>query len=329
MTTLFNATEPTKSRATEADYVRRYQQLRNRLIKETGRTSLTPEEVVGHLLAKKETFTMSYWRLLKNAVLFTMNSRFPQYNAAIEALQAESSSGLPKTSTRTSGRKMKQVPDAAWGKLQIVLRARAKDGYKHAQGVLDVLSATLVTGLRPNEWSFSEVTKHTETGREVLRVRNSKHSNGRANGEFRELFIDNLTPDERSLIDAALAYCAVEHDSEAPKIELALKNELENARDRTLPGAKRVTSSITLYSFRHQFIADAKTTFESPVMIAALCGHSSTKTAFAHYGKRRHGNAKIKVTPTPESIEAVHKVTVEVYKTFAANRAELRSPTIF
>jgi integrase len=330
MTTLVYGIEPTRTPKTEAGYVRKYQQLRSRLIKETGNTGMTPEEVVGHLLDKKDTFTsMGYWRLLKNSVLFTMNTRFGQYTAAIDALKAESSAGLPKTSPRTSGRKLKQVPEAAWKELQIVLRARAKDGHRHAQGLLDVLSATLLVGLRPNEWCFSEVGIHAETSRDVLRIRNSKHSNGRANGEFRELFIDRLSAAERKLIDAALAYCVVQDDAEAARRELALKNELENARDRTLPGVKRAASSVTLYSFRHQFIANAKATFESPVMIAAMCGHSSTKTASLHYGKRRHGNAKIKVAPTPESIEAVHKVTLEVYKTNSLTRKEMGGPSIF
>ena len=329
MASLFSPTKPTASKATEDGYVRRYQQLRARLIKETGQADLTAEEVVGKLLVKKESFSMSYWRLLKNAVLFVMNSRFPQYTAAIEALQNESSAGLSKSSSQTSGRKKKQVPASSWVKLQDVLRARAKDGHKHAQGLLDVLSATLLTGLRPNEWCFSEIARHEATGRDVLRVRNSKHSNGRANGEFRELFIDDLKDSERAQIEAALSYCVIVKVTDAATIELALKNELENARDRTLPGSKSVMSSITLYSFRHQFIADAKTTFESPVMIAALCGHSSTKTAFAHYGKRRHGTAKVKVTPTAESVQAVHTISVEVYKTYLANRQQIRRPDVF
>lgn len=224
---------------------------------------------------------------------------------------------------------MKQVPESIWSKLQIALRARAKDGYKHAQGLLDVLSATLLIGLRPREWCCSEIAKHLETGRDVLRVRNAKHSNGRANGEFRELFIDNLSSGERAVIDAAISYCVFPHGSTAAKIELALKHELEYARERILVGLGRAPSSITLYSFRHQFIADAKTTFESPVMIAALSGHSSTQTAFLHYGKRRHGNARVKVAPTPESIEAVHKVKVEVYRTAVLNREEVGGPTMY
>jgi integrase len=328
MTALFNVNEITRSQATEISYVVRYQQLRTRFIKETGNTDMTPEEVVGHLLSKKEDLTMSYWRLLKNAVLYTMNTRFSHYNAAIEALQAESSAGLAKTSSRTSGRKMKHVPKGAWGKLQIVLQGRAKSGHKHSQGVLDVLCATLLTGLRPNEWCFSEIAIHGETGRELLRVRNSKHSNGRANGEFREIFIDNLTQDERSLIARSLSYCSRTNNSDAAKIQLALKNEFENARDRTLPSLKRAASSITLYSFRHQFIANAKTTFESPAIIAALCGHSSTKTASMHYGKRRHGNAKIKVTPTVESIAQVHRVAVEAYKVTTMKMERSSGPTI-
>jgi hypothetical protein len=328
MAPLFNPTRSTASKATKEMYVRRYQQLHARLVKESGQADLTAEEVVGKLLLKKETLSMSYWRLLKNAVLYVMNSRFPQYTAAIEALENESSDGLAKAPSGTGGRKTKPVPTSSWNRLQQVLRTRAKDGHKHAQGLLDVLSATLVTGLRPNEWCFSDIARHAATGRVVLRVRNARYSNDHADGPSREFFIDDLNASEQQQIKSALAYCAVTRDAGAATVELALKNELDNARDRTLPGATRALPPITLNAFRQQFIADAKTTFESPVMLAALCGDYGTKTAFA-YGKRRLGSPKVRVTPTAESIQAIHAITIALYQAFLANRHRLRRPDVF
>ena len=73
----FNGTGPTRTRETEAGYLRRYQQMQASLVKATGRADLSPEEVVGHLLNTKENFSMSYWRYQKNAVLYVMNTRFP------------------------------------------------------------------------------------------------------------------------------------------------------------------------------------------------------------------------------------------------------------
>jgi hypothetical protein len=328
MESLLNPTTTTASKATEEEYVRRYQQLRARLIKQTGQADLTAEEVVGKLLLNKESFSMSYWRLLKNAVLFVMNSRFPHYSAAIEALENESSAGLVKAPSGISDRKTKPISESSWNKLQQVLRTRAKDGHKHAQGLLDVLSATLVTGLRPSEWCFSDITLHAATGRDVLRVRNAQYSNGHADSEFREFFIDDLKEAEQIQIQAALSYCAIIRDADAATIELALKNELDNARDRTLPRTLRPLPPITLNSFRQQFIADAKATFESQVMLAALCGFSSTKMKFSH-GKRRLISPKVRVMPTAESIQAIHTITVDLYKVFLANRHQLRRPDVF
>lgn len=316
----FNTKTPTLSDKTKAAYLRRYQSLRSRLGNENGNADLEPEEVVALMILAKPNWSMHTWRQYKASVLHVLETRFPHLDEAMEQLRSESSAGLAKKSDRTSGRKIKQVPDKVWNALQATLRARIKHGHKHAQGLLDVLNATMITGLRPNEWGFSRISVHGETGRQVLRVRNSKHSNGRANGEFRELFIDELSESELATVKAALSYCSAATAEKASQIQLALKNELDVVRDRTIRGSRKPQSSVTIYSFRHQFIANAKDTFDDPVLISALVGHSSTKTAFEHYGKRRNSSSKVRVYPTPESVEAVHKITLELYRDFVAKR---------
>jgi integrase len=324
--TLFQKETPTISDATKARYEARYQNLRRRLADEYGKTDVTPDEVVAHLILKRDSLgSMATWRTYKAFALYVLKANFPENHQAYETLKGVGSAGLATTSARTSGQKKKSVPKSEWDQLQATLRLRADRGHQHAQGLLDTLSATLLTGLRPNEWCFSHLATHESTGRLVMHVRNSKHSNGRANGEARELFIDELTPTELATVKAAIQYCTANDETAAEKIQLALKNELDTARDVTLASTKKAGSSITFYSFRHQFIADAKLTFEDPVTISALAGHSSTKTAFEHYGKRRDGRSRIRVYPTPESVEAVQKITLETYKQFVAQRSEQSS----
>ena len=321
MASNYSSTKPTRSLRTKARYSHLYKLMRDQFMRESGRYDLTAEEVVAIAIQKKHESCMSSWRSTKAVLMFALETKFPQFTAALEALEAESSAGLEKFSSKTSGQKKKFVPAAQWAALQSTLRQRISREHKHAQGLLYVLTATLLTGLRPNEWCHSHRSIHAATGRPVLRVRNSKVSNGRANGDFREMFIDGLDAVELEAVDGALAYCSCDNDDDAQRIETAMKNELENARDRTLSNRQQTQSSITLYSFRHQFVANAKQTFQKPELIAALAGHSSTKTAFEHYGKRRNGTGVVKVVPTPESLEAVLKVTLEIYKDFVLSRS--------
>ena len=321
MASNYNSAKPTKSPQTKARYSYIYTCMRDQFMNETGRFDLTAEEVVAMAIQKKHEACMATWRFRKAVLMFALETKFPQYTAALEALEAESSAGLAKFSSKTSGQKTKLVPAAHWAALQITLRHRVSRGHINAQGLLDVLTATLLTGLRPNEWCHSQRTLHSATGRPVLRVRNSKATNGRGNGDFREMFIDGLDDIDLEAIDEALAFCKAKYEDDAQRVVTALRNEFEVARDQALSTRQKNQPAITLYSFRHQFVANAKQTFKNPELIAALAGHGSTKTAFEHYGKKRHGNAAIKVVPTPESLEAVQKVTLEIYTDFVQKRS--------
>jgi len=322
---MFNPKKPSIREDTKASYTKRYRQLQAKFTREVGaKELLDPDEVVANLIVQKPRNAMRTWRHYKAAAIYYIETFHPEYETAIEQLRAESSRGLKARGVTTSGAKRKTVPRASWEGIIKVLEHRGLRGHRHSKALLAVLKATLLTGLRPNEWCHSEEGVHDETGRDVLRVRNSKHSNGRANGEYREMFIDELNAVERETVQSALAYCAVHAEDEELQIRTALKNELTYAIrwgiDHKFLHEREDFIGITLYSFRHQFIADAKLTFTDPVLISSLVGHNSTKTAFEHYGRRRNGRNAIKVTPTPESVEAVQKVGLETYREFVASR---------
>lgn len=322
---MFNQTAPTRSEGTKRDYVDRYGWLKQRFCREANVDDLDPNEVVANLILAKPNYSMRGWRQVKSATLYYIEAFAPQYEHAAERLRQESSSGLRKS----MGKKRKEVPTKTWRAIQAELESRQANGYRNAGQLLHVLRATMVTGLRPNEWAFSEITTHEDTGRDVLRVRNSKHTNGRANGEFREMFIDELLPEERSEVETALRLCATNDDADSKRMIHALRDEF--AEVRKTPRLVRadpdlVKSSVTLYSFRHQFIANAKMTYEEPEIVSALCGHVSTKTAFEHYGARRNARNRIRVSPTPESVAAVANVKLETYRDFVA--AKKYGPTL-
>ncbi|WP_432262859.1 hypothetical protein [Cupriavidus sp. TMH.W2] len=326
--TQFQSTPPTRSASTVANYEQHYRRLMDRLAGETGVEDPTPSEIVAYLMMRRPEMAMATWRFNKAAATFVIETQYPGHHEALEQLAQYGSSGLPRTSANTAGRKRKHVPKQDWDEIRHVIERRIAAGHKHAAALLAVLEGTLLAGLRPIEWSFSKLTTHAEDGRPVLQVRNAKHSNGRANGAIREMYVDELDEAERATLARALAACAAETDEEAQRIKLALKHEFEACRAMAVAGTRKEQSSVTMYSFRHQFIADAKLTFETPLLLSATVGHKSTKTAFEHYGKRRHGRGKIRVFPTAETVAAVQSVTLETYRSYLAARQGGRVPRL-
>ncbi|WP_199030739.1 site-specific integrase [Ralstonia sp. ASV6] len=328
----FTRLTPTKSEDTKREYVKCYERLRRRFGNELGKKDLAPDEVVAHLILQRTSFAKRTWRHYKASVIYWLETFSPQSETAIEVLRSHGSAGLRDGGANTSARKRKDVPDSIWNEIKYAIRERIKRGHKHAAKLLSVCEATLAAGLRPNEWAFSELTRHDDNHRLVLRVRNSKHTNGRANGEYREMYVDELTEDELRAVREALDACAVDaHDEtdvheQAAKLQLALKHELEAARALAVAGQRRPRSSITLYSFRHQFSANAKRTFENPVLTAALLGHSSTHTGFQHYGKRRNASSRVRVYPTEASVAAVQNRYLETYRDHVAQRGAKAAP---
>ncbi|MEX3556522.1 MAG: hypothetical protein VB131_08305 [Burkholderia gladioli] len=323
----FASFTPTISDKTKIEYEQCYERNRKRFMSDLGKPDMAPDEVVAHLILTRTEYAARTWRFYKSSAIYYLETYHPHHETAIDELKRHGSGDLRNGSSNTSGRKRKDVPDSVWREIKHAIQERIKQQYKHAATLLAVLEGTLLTGLRPNEWAFSELGQHETDGRRILRVRNSKNTNGRGNGTHREMYVDELEAREIEVIARALAACKSETVEEAARLQLALKHELEAARALAVAGKRRARSSVTLYSFRHQFVANAKLTFENPVITAALSGHSSTKTAHQHYGKRRNGRAMVRVYPTESSVAAVQHRYLETYRDFVARRGANLTPS--
>lgn len=66
--------------------------------------------------------------------------------------------------------------------------------------------------------------------------------------------------------------------------------------------------TITLYSTRHQCVANAKKSKIPKEEIAAFFGHASTDTATKHYGRAWHSWSSFKFRPSPDSIKRVRNL---------------------
>ena len=84
---------------------------------------------------------------------------------------------------------------------------------------------------------------------------------------------------------------------------------------------------VTLYSTRHQCIANAKSSKVNIYEIAAFFGHSSKETSSRHYGKAWSGWSVFKFRPSLESILAVHDSHEYLKQTYGYNEnVVIRTP---
>lgn len=88
---------------------------------------------------------------------------------------------------------------------------------------------------------------------------------------------------------------------------LAQKKFVGKMDDDEFEALKESTAvkSPTIYSTRHQAVANAKEAGLSSVAIAAMFGHSSVITAARHYGKAVSGTGSSKVRPSERNIDSV------------------------
>jgi hypothetical protein len=148
--------------------------------------------------------------------------------------------------------------------------------------------------LRPKEFQGARIEGH------ILRVKNAKASNGRANGEVRDRDLTGY-PEIADLDEllATLPQTAAEAGGWT-KLWGRLSSRL--ARVCRVLGIKRVS----LYTTRHQGMANAKT-WMTAEQLAAAAGHRSTRTAVTHYAHRTKAWRTVRrvALPTEASVAMV------------------------
>ena len=126
----------------------------------------------------------------------------------------------------------------------------------------------------------------------MLRVVNAKHDEDgyRTHGPVRTLLWDNLPFDMVRAIEASIMYAANFDEEKWRREREAMQRLLRTTYARVFP---RRTTTITLYSGRHQFAADAKRAYaddpDGAAVVAALMGHATDLTASQHYARASAG----------------------------------------
>lgn len=240
-----------------------------------------------------------------------------EYESEYEKIETINTQNAASTSKNTSALKLKQFPTEI---LQQIERLKFVDSsfnrFKNLDFVIKFIRANLVVGLRPIEWAeavfFDYINiennkEQTRTSSPALCVLNAKNSQGRANGNERDIIFDNITVEQlgdiiqfTKLLQANLdGYSGTEREKRANEIFVNAQQTFNRVIAKLkIPMSKRPT----LYSTRHQCIANAKSSHLTDIEIAALFGHKTTETARMHYGKKIHGSGKVVIKPSKESI---------------------------
>ena len=312
---------PSRTLATTEMYAELGRQLKDRYRRIHGmplREEPDPVKFANFMLGIKATLKASSWRVYRQAALIViqaMDSHEAEHALALidgavdpdvgEARMTHVRRNADGEVERTSAHKAKSITHEQFAALLRDLPRLTHSSYVRQLGAW--LVAGMATGLRPSEWEAATLSyvpdPKARRGRRVyLHVANAKATNGRANGERRTLELTNLSDDG---LDAVERFVEVAtdwaHDGAFMKNKAACSRILRHISKTAFKSQNG--KLLTLYTFRHQFVANMKTIY--PVEeLAALLGHSTVDTQGAWYGKKRSGWAPEHITDVPAPIEA-------------------------
>jgi Phage integrase family len=271
------------------------------------------KDVIEQLVSLKPTMSKNTFRHKKASIMIALrhtvkelpDSQTVSFQSAIDRLAGESSAGCRRLGTHTSSKKMKSITKVDFSLIKGQLEFAAKRS-QHARLALLAIKILKATGLRPSELVTVSVSQLSSNGLEIV-VENAKTTNGRGNGKTRTLNLPDLDPETfNALLDWKDAFASQVKNNEPLKLMSKIGKYLAKVARKSLSKRKKYPS---LYSFRHQFAADAKASGYSTIEIAALMGHASDVTATKHYGRKTSGNNGMKIKPNAQDVATVRQTT--------------------
>ncbi|WP_157083581.1 hypothetical protein [Bradyrhizobium manausense] len=289
---------------TQREYLSRGRGLLKRYMRESDLLQLTledadPREFASWLLGLKPFLSRSTWRLYRASAIAMVQTIPSDYNdTAIAMLNAdlkiggEEEIGAARRAKRIDYRHFQQLRQ----NLLVTSRSQAQAWLR------DWLLAGIHTGLRPVEWSLTTFERRPDrqfpNGRVWLHMVSAKAADGRAT--HRTLDLSNFSTEALEAVermvnrsrDWVLAGIWSQRQYDVSKL-------LRKICERLFP---RLNKQYTLYSLRHQFIANMKTIYTREE-VAAMVGHISLETQVDHYGKRRVAWDSRFITEVPMPVE--------------------------
>jgi len=300
-----------------------------------GYWKLTPEIIVRDFTKRVESkaITQATARLEKAVALFWIaaegrsaydsnSSELWRFECAYNDIISTPIGELSVNSKNTSSKKAKAFPDEVF---DMLMNEAFTSGSESLLDSLIFIRVNLFLGLRPVEWLNARIINYQHRnalGEHIfqpdgsakispaLEVLNAKHSTVRGNGHMRIILLDSIDDEGIRYIQQWIGLISkLKTDRLMSLSEEEIYKKIYGSMQRTI---RRVLIKAgwqgqkpTLYSTRHQAVANARADGLTEKEIAALFGHSSTNTARRHYGKKIAGYSGRTMRPAPESIWAV------------------------
>lgn len=325
MNYIFTNEEPTRTENTEEKYILRTEQLLRRAAKELDVPGKEIDilQFAVWLSEKRTTLARTAWRQYKSAAIYYC-TQHPDLETAAEAadyLKGLDCQGCLTKTDRTSGSKLKKISLEDWQTLDSWLKGKNR---KWFDALRPWLRAAIVTGLRPVEWKTAKLTQHE--GEPALIIENAKNTNGRAHGPTRTLILKELHPEDlisiKKHINNVSTFVGMGDDS-YDYFYRGCAIALYKVCRKIWPRRRK---HITLYSTRHQFSANAKSTGFSKSEVAAMMGHAVDITATVHYGRKTAGNETVGIQPLEEEVGRIKNTPTTDYEALFKVKKDSEQP---
>ena len=182
------------------------------------------------------------------------------------------------------------------------------------------LLSGMACGLRPSEWEATELIEAPGENLLIVRAKNAKNTNGRAGAESREIQVSLSILAQFVRLHLSEIHAFMDGGGK-------FKSYYDNARTELSKTVRRIWPNhpkkhYSLYSGRHQFCANLKKAEMSLSVIAQLMGHSSTRTAVAHYGRKVSGKSHL----APKGIARPEALAQPPAQTSGQQRTKIKKP---
>jgi hypothetical protein len=215
-----------------------------------------------------------------------------EHEEKIDALRRRNARLFPR------GAQKKAKSLSATDRIALIDELMTNDSSAYAVSAAFWFMAGTLTGLRPCEWQNANLTECNK-----LNLLNAKVSNGRGFAEARTQDLNFLSESDIAIIRRHLDNIqkSITSGPGYRSFYNSCRDILRRTSDSVWPGRSRHPS---LYTARHIFAADAKSSFPKEV-VAALLGHGSIESASRHYAHSRTGSGNMMVQPLAEDVQAV------------------------
>ena len=315
---------------TKQEYSTRLKEIAKNL-RHTGDT-VTPDMLVDHVrnLVVSGQIASSTYRSYKSAITFWIGQQTrsviagggnpSNYARAYDSLQSFKYSQTAPASRLASSKKLKFFDSEC---LDALIKYSKEKGTRapSAAKAAAFAKANLLVGLRPSEWFSARLASRLSTNSKGLFIRdsqgrlkfdnmlivdNAKATRCRRNGHQRELVLHGISANEMTAIVFFLRMARSENERYPTDMDAKTRSNLfyrpmNNVIQRALLSIGIAKNDIpSIYSTRHQAVADFKASGVDKREIAAFFGHSSDYTHAGHFAPKKHGGRNVLFRPSPE-----------------------------